>query len=341
MNETPDGAKWQPSATVVALVLCCAWIAATTWARWLSSLDPAAPTSSLTGFAALGIGIALCAGTVVVSGVPSSGTGLQPTTGQMVAGVLFAAVGSAHIATDSLTFRDAAAVMLAVTGAGLAVKMRGHRVGALLLGLACGCSPLTVGAVVVLLFPATGEDPRMAFARRLFGLLTCGVAAMASAAAVTMTTGQQWLGAIAVPDNITRIGPAVVWTLTADWADLGMPVVILALLAVSARLFGPPCQAEATCDPSPGCYSIMIWLLINAVAGVCLPRIMLTHGLPFILPAFLLAPAGWRLLRQLPFDRSRWTLSLFSAICYLLPLLLLWVPIRKSSELIMAALLVS
>jgi hypothetical protein len=69
-----------------------------------------------------------------------------------------------------------------------------------------------------------------------------------------------------------------------------------------------------------------------------MPRVLVSHGLLFVLPAFLMAPSGWRLLRDLPLTRSNWTLWLFSVCSYTLVVWLAWTPVRTSAELIMAAL---
>ena len=77
---------------------------------------------------------------------------------------------------------------------------------------------------------------------------------------------------------------------------------------------------------------------MNLLAGICMPRVVVAHGLMFVLPAFLLVPAGWRMLCTLPITRSQWTLSLFTLSCWALMLLLLWVPVRTAGEKIIVAL---
>lgn len=335
MREASNSGKWQVSATATVLVLCCLWIQATTWAWWRTHLGDDALAAVASSHFALCNGIALCWATVVIIVFLPSGPVLKVETGEVWAGLLFAALAAAHFASESLSPWDTVASFFVLLGICAAVRTKARWLVATLLGVACGCSPLAAGALVVLV--RSGKS----WSRQIAALLSAGAIAIATGVLIGLVSGRPWTEAMDVSSKVARVGPSFLWTLVAEWADMVMPVIVLALLAISERLFAPR-DAHGSMGGAPMAATsgdaVMVWLLINTIAGICMPRVLVTHGLLFVLPAFLLVPAGWRVLRQLPFDRSQWTLSLFSGICYLLPLLLLWVPLRKTAELIMAAL---
>jgi hypothetical protein len=331
MDEGTDKTIWQPSATLVVLVLCALWIGATAWARWATGGADPSTKLHFGGAAAVGLTLALILATAVVSRILSTDLHLRVRSGEIVAAVLFAAVAAAHIATDSVTVRDATALWLCLSGVHFASRPTGRWVGITMLGVACGCSPLVGGSMLVVV---------AAFVRPAGQFIGFAMTLFLAVFFYPMFTPREvpWTYAFPVPEEIERVGPAYLWTLAADWGDIVLPVVVLALLAIAEELFGRPEERPPSPEPEIPRYALRLWLVLNAVAAVCLPRILVSHGLIFMAPAILLAAPGWRLLRCLPFTRSNWTLSLSSAFSYCVVLALVWTPIRTSAELIMSAL---
>ena len=331
MDEPAPKTIWQPSATSIVLILCAVWIAATAWARWaIGRADPGVAPSLGAG-AAVGITIALVAATLVVSRFLSTDLHFRTRTGEVITAILFTAIASAHLADDAVTFRDATAAWLVLVGVQFACRPAARWIGITLVGVACGCSPLVGGALLVVV--ATFARPATQFIGFAIALFLAGFF-------YSMFTPREvsWTYAFPVLEEVVRVGPAYLWTLAADWGDIVMPVLVLALLAVAESLFGRPEDSPASPEPPVPSQALRLWLLLNAVAAIMMPRVLVSHGPLFVLPAFLIAPAGWRLLRDLPLTRSNWTLSLFSACSYALILWLAWTPVRTSAELIMAAL---
>ncbi len=331
MKQGTDKTISQPSATLIVLILCAAWIAATAWARWAT--EGADPTTRLYfgAAAAIGLTLVLVLADTVVSRVLSTDLHFRVRTGEVVAAVLFAVVAAAHIATDSVTVRDAAALWLCLAGVHFTCRPAGRWVGITMLGVACGCSPLVGGSMLVVV---------AAFARPAGQFLGFAMTLFLAIFFYPMFTPREvpWTYAFPVPEEIERVGPAYLWTLAADWGDIVLPVMVLALLAIAEELFGRPEERPPSPEPEIPRYALRLWLVLNAVAAICLPKILVSHGLIFLAPAILLAAPGWRVLRCLPFTRSNWTLSLFSALSYCVVVALVWTPIRTSAELIMGAL---
>jgi len=331
MNEPKTATAWQLSATVLALLLCGAWIAVATWARWSASQRPDAPFEPWTTGQAVGVALTLGMAAVVLSrilGIERRGGAVS--TADMVTACMFAVIAAAHIAVDAISPRDAAVAWVVLVGIRFTVRPASRWLGVFLLGIACAASLLAAGALLVvsIVFPKA--------LYKTLGLLTAAGIAIYTLPLLT-PSGTPWANTYRVSDDVARVGPSFLWTLTADWADLTMPAIVLALLAVSDGVFGRGMEDEER-NVRGSDYGVMAWLLVNVIVGACMPRLMVTHGFLFALPAFLLAPAGWRVLRRLPFDRAQWSLSIFSAASYALLAMLVWVPVRKGAELIMAAL---
>jgi len=204
-------------------------------------------------------------------------------------------------------------------------------------GLACACTPLAAGAAVIYGWCTPVRR------RRLTTLVAIGLVAVVVGLGIRRLVDFPWTGALSIPDQLARLGPQNVWRVVADWVDLVMPVLLLAALAVCHQLFaagGTTADGSGATNESDHRFDrwASVWLGVNVVAGLCMPRVVVGHGLMFVLPGLLLVPAGWGVLRTLPITRSQWTLSLFTACCWGLTLVLLWVPMRQAGESIIVAL---
>lgn len=256
----------------------------------------------------------------------------QRFTGQFIAGLLLVIVSAALVANDGLCAWDALAAMCLLFGVARARRARTQWPGILPIGLACACTPLAAG--VALIYGWRGLPRR----ERLIALAATGLIAVVVGLGARRIVEIPWTGALAVSNDVARLGPQNVWRVAAEWGDLVMPVLLMAMLAVCDQLFATNREKTANEWDHRIDRLASVWLGINVLAGICMPRVVVTHGLMFILPAFLLVPAGWRVLRTLPMTRSQWTLSLFTLSCWALILLLLWVPVRAAGEKILVAL---
>ncbi len=202
--------------------------------------------------------------------------------------------------------------------------------GLVLVGMACGCSPLCATGIV--LFSLAGRRAR----DRILDAAAIAVLGVLSAMLIERVGGRGVAEAFTLNSDVARMGPHDAWRFVARWSDLLMPALVFALIAVSGWFFGGDADQKKWLLHGFE-KGLAAWLVVNIVVGIIVPRIVVGHGLLLVLPAFLLVPAGWRMVRQLPFDRGQWTLSLFSGACHVLPFLLLWTPLRKAGEVVMVA----
>ncbi len=325
MTDQQSPSRWDPIATVVVLILCCAWIGLVSWATCMRSAVDESSESVVTAMRAIAIGVALAAATVVASRVFAVGRSMRTGTGEVISAVLCAVCATAVMAANTVSLRDALSLWLTLVGVHFVVRPVSRLVGVTLLGVACGCSPLAAGALVTIWMLCETRAGKIAgvLGAVLIGLFVIGAA--------------RWPAADGFSNDVARIGPSFLWTLAAEWLDLVMVVLVFALLAVSQNIYGPPDDDSTTTPDTLPVRTAAVWLAMNGIIAVAAPRLLVTHGLVLIAPAVLLVPAGWRVLRALPFARTAWTLSLFSSACYLLVALLAWTPIRKSVELVMQA----
>ena len=249
--------------------------------------------------------------------------------GQAIAGILFIIVAAALLAHGGLPAWDALAAMCLLFGVARARHSRTEWLGILPIGLACACTPLAAGAALI--HGWRGSACR----EHLTAIAATGLIAVVVGLGVRWIVEIPWAGALSISNDVARLGPQNMLRVAAERGDLVMPVLVLAMLAVCDQLF-------ATEKPTDSDHRFerlaSAWLGLNVLAGICMPRIVIGHGLIFVLPAFLLVPAGWRMLRTLPVTRSQWTLSLFTLSCWALMLLLVWVPARAAGEKILVAL---
>ena len=353
--------------TFSLIVLCCGWIIATAAARSAVTLATDDQAHVLSGGPAVAVGICLVAGTILLSGVLPINGPRRADAGRTVAGVIFAVAVSSLLAQGRLTQWDAVAAFLSLAGielfgrgatradkppvapgantGGRAARGTWGWAGVLLLGTACGCSPLCLGALVLIVFaPGTVR-------RRVVGFVVTVALGLAVATMIDNVCDRPIGRSLALSGLTARIGPQDVWRLVARWSDQVMPALVLSLAAASSWLL----DDHANAGPGGRCEkgfshqqrdshqqsfdkALTVWLGINLVGGIMLPRVVIDHGLLLVLPAFLLAPTGWRLLRHLPFDRSRWMLSLFGAACYMLPFALLWKALQEAGQVMLVAL---
>jgi len=317
--------RWDPSAAVVVLVLCGGWIALVSWAVWTRSVADQPLARTVTAVDAVAIAVALVAATVVASRLFAVGRSMRVETGEVVSAILCAVCASGVMAASAVSLRDAASLWLTLVGVHFVVRPVSRLVGVTFLGVACGCSPLAIGGLVVVLMLSE------TFASKIAGVSGAVVIGM------FVVTAARWPAGDAFSDDVARVGPSFLWTLAADWLDLVMVAVVFALLAVSQHFYGPPDDDPTTTVDALPVRAAVVWLAVNGIIAVFVPRMLVTHGLVLIAPALSLVSAGWRVLRALPFDRTNWTLSLFSSGCYLLIGLLAWTPVRKSVEVVMQA----
>lgn len=325
MNKIPNRSSHVPLALVTLLSLV--WIALAVWARWNSGSLASVGSGPPTTIEALFIFLALSASVVLLSIALQFDDKPPNRGGRLVAIAMFAFVSSALVVDGNLSAWDAVAAPALLGGVGYSMRPSRRRVGASLIGIGCACSPLSLGAVSV--FLAGRDAPR----HRVASLLIAAGTAVVLAVGVGLFAERPWTDAAAVRSDVARVGPAYVWTLTAWWLDLVMPALVLAMMAVSMRVFGPPDDAHGESTQASVEHLASIWLGTNAVIAVFLPRVLVSHGLLLALPAFLLVPDGWRTLRLLPFTRTNLTLSLLTAAYYGFMLMLVWVPVRAVLQL--------
>ncbi|MEE9296463.1 MAG: hypothetical protein V3W34_16085 [Phycisphaerae bacterium] len=352
--------NFQPS-TFSIIVLCCGWIIATAAARSAVTLATDDQAHVLSGGPAVAVAVCLVAGTILLSGVLPVNGPRRADAGRTVACVIFAVAVSSLLAQGRLTQWDALAAFLSLAGielfgrgantGGPAARGTWGWAGVLLLGTACGCSPLCLGVLVPIVFaPGTVW-------RRVVGFVVTVGLGLGVALMIDTMCDRPIGRSLALSGVAARIGSQDVWRLAARWSDQVMPALVLALAAASSWLLDDDADAE----PAGGCEkgfshqqqdshqqrdshqqsfdkALTVWMGINLVAGIMLPRVVVDHGLLLVLPAFLLAPTGWRMLRHLPFDRSRWMLSMFGAACYMLPFALLWIPLQEAGQVMLVAL---
>ncbi len=322
-------------------------------------------------------------------------------TGDLVAFVWFAIIASAHLTTQHVSTRDAAAVLLMIISAAAARRQTADWIIGASVGAACGCSPISCGALAwMMIAPATfptrtrlltsrdhkGAVPLGPYAtpshdrpdapppsdpggpppldpgappplnpggppplevgepmkkRRWIRLATAALAAAASLGV------WQWLvqtppDPLYIPEHFVRVGPSYLWTLVAWWIDLVLPALVLAAIAIAQHFYHPDDDSESSNRLFPSHdrrhnQAVILWLTINVVISVMWPRILLSHGLLIVLPAFLLVALGWKVIQLTPVTRRHWMLSAFSIACRLLPWMLLWPAVRATTEAILAA----
>lgn len=316
------GGRPRRAAVLLAVLLCCAWIAGATVARRIAASDTGGAVA-VSRTADVLIVVSLTAATVLLSGILGIG-------GSPVAAILFAVTTAGLAADGRLAEWDAVAAFLALTGAVLSASGGSRWGGLLLLGLACAGSPLCAGVLVVLVFS------RSAVPARVVNVVAMVVIGCAGAAAIRFTTGRGVDAALAMGPEAARMATHDVWRLVAQWSNLVMGVLVFALLAASARFHDDDRNAE-NAPLNRFERIVVVWFAVNVLVGLILPRRVVDHGLLYALPCFLLVPAGWRLLRSLPVDRGSWTLSLFTIGCHTLPFALLWYPVRKVLEMAVVA----
>ncbi len=332
----------RPVLRVVALLASCGWIAAIVVARRGTNLATDDQSLAMSVAAAVVIGVSFVAATLLLSGVLLAGGAARRRDGALVAGILFSVTISGLIADGRLVAWDAAAGFLALAGATVVLWTPSRWIGALLIGAACGLAPLCASALSVLLLVGRGGH-------RIAGALAAVVVGVGVCVVIQSVTGRTPGESLTVGDDVMRIGPQNLWRFVASWLDLVTPVLVLALIAAADRFFSPEAgdtddAASDVSQPdgiSPGRYTgagaLTVWLAVNAAVALLLSRAIVGHGFLLVLPAFLLAAAGWRAVCCLPFDRSDLTLSLFSALCRAMPFALLWVPFRKAGEIVLVA----
>ncbi len=315
-------------ASMFAIVACCAWIACAVFAHAVVG----GRDGVVRGTSDLFVGGCLAAGVVVASGVLGIG-------GTSVAGALYAVTVAGLVADGRLAQWDAVAAFLALSGAALSGSAGSRWGGALLLGLACACSPLCAGALVAIVVWRSDDvrsaklSPRglKSAARVLSDVAIIALMGVAGALAIESFAGREPIEAFATGSEAARMGTHDVWRLVARWLELVLGVFVLAMLAASAWFYDDESGASGAALNRFE-KGLVCWVIVNVLVGLIQPRVVVDHGLLFALPGFLLVPAGWRLLRTLPMDRSHWTMSLFTVGCHVLPFALLWYPVRKVLE---------
>ncbi len=303
--------------------MCCVWIAAIVIARANAGLATDDPSVAMSVSDTVVMGIAFVGLALLLAGALMPWQ--PPRGGGLVGSVVFSVVASGLVADGRVVAWDAAAAILTAVGALAILQARNRWMGIVPLGIACGLSPLCASALVVLLLPSAHGRRRAADA---LPVVAIGVAV---AWVLHLTIGRLPGAAFAVGSDLNRIGPQNLWRFVAWWLDLGMPALVFACVAAALRFFGDAENIAAT-------RSLAVWLGINVLVGVFLPRVVLCHGLLLLLPAFMLTSSGYLAMRRLPVNRSHWTLSLFSAVCLVLPFALLWTSLRKAGEIAVVSL---
>ena len=315
---------------VLVVVLCCGWIVAAVMARSVVTFATDSGGIGLSGEEFVVGCICLTASAVLIAGVlPLSVVGCV-SGGRLLAGVIFAAAISSLVVQGRVTQWDAVAGFLCLLAIEFLRCDRWRWAGLPLLGIALGCSPLCLGGLVVVLLGRGSGN------RRIVGLVFAVLVGLSVSWAIDALCNRPIGRSLALSDVAARMGPHDVWRLVSGWSDHVMAALLLALAAVSSWLV---CGHSGPRDKLTGHdKALTVWLMVSFAVGVTFPRSVVDHGHLLALPAFLLAPAGWRMLSQLAFDRSHWSLCVLWAALYALPVVLLWIPIRKAGEVMLVAL---
>lgn len=266
---------------------------------------------------------------------------MQPDPGPagsiVVVGVVCAGLAAEHL----IHAADLFAVSLAALGMGLLIsRPRALTPTGVILGAAMALSPLLVGAAAGGLSAARRMGASGPTARRTVRLGAGMVLGFALVGLAGWMDGRPPWVAIAVPEPLSRVGPAAVWRFGAEIADLAAPLLGLGLLGlwVGGRMNGENVQ---TADPFPLDHAMRVWMVVNILAVLCFPTMCAAHAVVWLAPPALLVPAGWRAVQRslatsLPFS-MKLTLATFATVLALLT----WPAIRAAGGTILIALTAS
>ncbi|MBN1511110.1 MAG: hypothetical protein JXB13_03780 [Phycisphaerae bacterium] len=257
-----------------------------------------------------------------------------PAGSIVVMGVVCAGLAAEHL----IHAADLFAVSLAALGMGLLIsRPRALTPAGVILGAAMALSPLLVGAAAGGLSAARRMDASCSTARRTVRLGAGVVLGFALVGLAGWMDGRPPWVAVAVPEPLSRVGPAAVWRFGAEIADLAAPLLGLGLLGlwVGGRMNGDSVQ---TADPFPLDHAMRVWMVVNILAILCFPTVCATHAVVWFAPPALLVPAGWRAVRKALPAALPFSMKLTLAAFVLLVALLTWPAIRAAGGTILIAL---
>ncbi len=261
-----------------------------------------------------------------------------PAGGIVVVGVVCAGLAAEHL----IHAADLFAVSLAALGMGLLIsRPRAPTPTGVILGAAMALSPLLVGAAAGGLSAARRMDASCPTARRTVRLGAGVVLGFALVGLAGWMDGRPVWVALAIPEPLSRLGPAAVWRFGAEIADLAAPLLGLGLLGL--WIGGQIKNGENVPSPEsfPLDHAVRVWMIVNVLALLCFPTACAAHAIVWFAPQALLVPTGWRAVRKsltatLPFS-MKLTLAAFATLLALLT----WPAIRAAGGTILVALTAS
>lgn len=257
-----------------------------------------------------------------------------PAGGIMVVGLVCVGLAAEH----RVHAADLFAISLAAVGMSLPVsRPRALTPAGVILGAAMALSPLLVGAAASGLSAARRVDVSGPNARPTVRLGTGVVLGFALVGLAGWMDGRPPWAALAIPDPLSRVGPAAVWRFGAEVADLAAPLLGLGLLGlwIGGRVNGDSVRIP---DSFPLDHAMRVWMVVNILAILCFPTVCAAHAIVWLAPPALLVPAGWRAVRKALTAALPFSMKLTLAAFVLLVALLSWPAIRAAGGTILIAL---